>query len=133
MTPTRKIRLLSIVLIIVFALGVLIVGLAIFVTGPSLALFLALAINCAFVVAAAGLFKVKRWGWWLTIFLCAFSILQHIWQVFTALTPETATKSAEIASYIVVGLYLGIAFFLTSDSVRRVFREGSAPAQPADG
>lgn len=83
---------------------------------------LAAIINLGFVLGGVGLLKLRRWGWWLTVVLCGISIAHLLWQLFTSLRPETATRQNEMVSYIVAGVYLAIAFFLTSDSVRTTFR-----------
>lgn len=100
-----KIRALAIGLIVIFGLGTI------------------FAVRALFTIGGVGLIKLKRWSWWLTIGLCAVSIIQLLWQLFTTLTPESATKQNEAVSYVVAGFYLAIAFLLTSDSVRKTFRE----------
>jgi hypothetical protein len=130
MKPLLKIRILAVVLIVFFSLGTLGATLAFFLgflKMPVLEVAVAIATNVGFVVAGIGLLLVKRWAWWLTLILCGVSILHLIWSVFTTLTPETATKASEIGSYLAVGIYLGIGFLLTSESVRKVFKEPAAP------
>ncbi|MBL9174144.1 MAG: hypothetical protein JNL10_11460 [Verrucomicrobiales bacterium] len=121
MKPQTKIRILAVALIVLFGLGTL-VALVALVTGraDSQITFAALT-DLGFIVGGVGLLKLRRWSWWLTIVLCGVSIAHLFWRMFTTLTPGTATKEAEIASYAVAGFYLGIGFFLTSDSVRKVF------------
>jgi len=126
MKPIRFVRALAIALIVLFSLGTLGVAYAIFAGGFSLLLALALTINIAFVVAGVGLFRVKRWAWWLTLGLCAAGIFQLLLQMLITLTPETATKQAEMATYLVAGFYLAIGFALTSESVRKTFRKDNA-------
>src|SRR4051812_13084943 len=113
MNPVRKVRAVAIVLILVFSLGVVVAASALVTRQASPLFLLGLVINLAFVVAGAGLLRLKRWSWWLTIGLCGISVIQLLWQLFRTLTPETATKPAEIASYAVAGFYLAVAFFLT--------------------
>ena len=123
MKPLWKIRALAIALILFFGFGTLVAARVIFTGGGEPHLFFAAVTNLGFIVGGVGLLKLKRWSWWLTIVLCAVSIIQLLWQIFTSLTPETATKQNEMVSYIVAGFYLAIAFLLTSDSVRKTFRE----------
>ena len=123
MKPLLIIRALAIGLIALFTLGTFGAGYAVFASGFSLLLLFAILTNVGFVISGLGLFRLRRWSWWLTIVLCAVSIIQLLWQIFTSLTPETATKQNEMVSYIVAGFYLAIAFLLTSDSVRKTFRE----------
>ena len=87
----------------------------------SLPLFKAVTTSLSFVTGGIGLLKLKRWGWWLTIGLCAIIIIQSLCHIFK-LTPDSATKQHGEA-YVVAGFYLAIAFLLTRDSVRKVFRE----------
>jgi hypothetical protein len=49
--------------------------------------------------------------------------------MFSNLTPENATKPNEFATYLTAGFYLAIAFFLTSDSSRKAFRQKSGGTQ----
>jgi hypothetical protein len=137
MAPLWKIRALAIVLILFFGLGTVLAIRALFTLEMSPLLPFAVATNLGFVVAGIGLLRLKRWSWWLALGLCALSIIQLLVQLFTTLTSETATKQNEIASYVVAGIYLGIAFFLTSDSVRKTFKgskvqsvEAKAPEPP---
>ena len=123
MNPLWKVRGLAIALIVFFCLGTGLAIRALFTAGISPLMLLAVVTNLGFVAAGIGLLRLRPWSWWLTIALCAVSIIQLLWQMFTTLTPETATKQNEIASYVVAGFYLAIAFLLTSDSVRKVFRE----------
>src|SRR5262245_6249500 len=103
MKPLWKIRALSIGLILIFGLGTLFAVRGLFTGGISPLSLFAVVINLGFVAGGVGLLKVRRWSWWLTILLCAVSIIQFVWQLFTTLTPETATKQSEIASYVVAG------------------------------
>ena len=123
MKPLTKIRILAIALIVLFGLGMLAVAAAVFTGRADIHIIFAGITNLGFVIGGIGLLKLRRWSWWLTVILCGVSIAHLLWQIFTTLTAETATKQAEIASYIVAGFYLGIAFLLTSDSVRKIFRE----------
>ncbi|PYJ83792.1 MAG: hypothetical protein DME22_14875 [Verrucomicrobia bacterium] len=123
MNPLWKIRGLAIALIVFFGLGTILAVPSLFTAGSSPLLFFAVATNLGFVAGGIGLIKLKRWSWWLTIGLCAVSIIQLLWQIVTTLTPETATKQNEIVSYVVAGFYLAIAFLLTSNSVRKTFRK----------
>jgi hypothetical protein len=123
MKPILIIKALAVALIAFFTLGTLGASYAIFTGGFSLLLLFAAATNIGFVIAGIGLFRVRRWSWWLTLGLCAVSIIQLLWQIFTKLTPETATNQNQMVSYIVAGFYLAIGFALTSDSVRKTFRE----------
>src|SRR5436190_1585755 len=118
MNPLWKIRALAIALIVFFGLGALLAVRAIFTVGMSPHLLFAVVTNLGFVAGGIGLLTLKRWSWWLTIGLSAIGIIQLLWQIFATLTPDTATKQSEIASYVVAGFYLAIAFLLTSDSVR---------------
>ena len=123
MKPIWKIRALAVALIVLFGLGTLVAVYAIFTGRGAPHIIFAAVINLGFFIGGVGLLKLKCWSWWLTIVLCGVSIIQFLWQLFTTLPAETATKQAEIASYVVAGFYLGIAFLLTSDSVRKTFRE----------
>jgi len=123
MKPHTKIRILAIVLIVFFGLGSVIAAAAIFTDTPDIHIILAAITNLGFLAGGVGLLQLQRWSWWLTIILCGVSIAHLLWQSFTTLTPETATLQAEIASYVAAGFYLGIAFLLTNDSVRKIFRE----------
>jgi hypothetical protein len=123
MKPIWKIRALAIALIVLFGLGALVAAYVIFTGRADQQMILAAATNLGFIIGGVGLLNLKRWSWWLTIVLCAVSIVHLLWQIFTMLTAETATKQNEMVSYIVAGFYLGIAFLLTSDSVRKTFRE----------
>lgn len=123
MKPSLIVKALAIGLIAFFAFGTLVAGYAIFRSGVSLLLLFAVVIDIGFVVAGIGLFRLRRWSWWLTIGLCAISIVQFLWQLFTTLTPETATDLNEMVSFIVAGFYLAIAFVLASGPVRKAFRE----------
>ena len=123
MKPIWKIRALAIALIVLFGFDTLVAAYAIFTSRGEPYMIFAAVTNLGFIVGGVGLLKLRRWSWWLTIVLCGVSIIQFLWQLFTTLTAETATKQAEIASYVVAGFYLGIAFLLTSDSVRKTFRE----------
>src|SRR6267378_4173948 len=100
MKAVWKIKLLGILLILVFGVGTLLAVPAIF-TSQSVAsqphLLFAIVTNLGFVAGGIGLLKLKRWSWWLTVGLCAVSILQFLWQLFTTLTPESATRQNEIA------------------------------------
>src|SRR5436309_105948 len=123
-----KIKALAILLIVFFGLATVAGILALFVpldrfaiSGPQ-ALFATIS-NLGFVVGGVGLLRLRRWSLWLTVGLCALSILTLLWQVFTKLTPEAATKPNEIATYVVAGFYLAIAFLLTSESSRKAFRQ----------
>jgi bacteriorhodopsin len=126
MKPLWKIRALAILLIVLFGLGTAGSVFLAFKQGTSALLLFSTAINIGFVIAAIGLLKIRRWAWWLTMALCAISLIQFLWQLFTTLTPETATKPNEMAAYVVAGFYIAIAFVLTSDSVRKTFREAQA-------
>jgi hypothetical protein len=126
MNPLWKIRALAIALIVLFGLGALLAVRAIFTAGMSPLLLFSVATNLGFVAGGIGLLTFKPWSWWLTIGLCVIGIVQLLWQIFTTLTPETATKQSEIASYVIAGFYLAITFLLTSDSIRKVFRERHA-------
>jgi len=128
MKPLLIIRALAIGLIALFTLGTLGAGYAIFMSGFSLLFLFAILTNVGFVISGIGLFKLRRWSWWLTLGLCAISIFQLLWQIFTKLTPGTATNQNQMVSYIVAGFYLAIAFLLTSDSVRKAFREHGTAA-----
>jgi hypothetical protein len=123
MKPLWKIRALAIALIVVFGLGALVTAYVIFSGRRESHMILAAVTNLGFVVGGVGLLKLKRWSWWLTIGLCAVSIIHLLWQIFKSLAPEAATKQHEMVSYVVAGFYLAIAFLLTSDSVRKTFRE----------
>jgi hypothetical protein len=123
MKPIWKIRALAIALIVLFGIAALAAAYALFTGRREPHMIFAVVTNLGFVIGGVGLLKLKRWSWWLTIVLCCISIIQFLWQLFTTLTAETATKQAEIAFYVVAGFYLGIAFLLTSDSVRKAFRE----------
>ena len=129
MNPLLIIRILAIGLITLFGLGTLAV-LYFFTVGFSLRLVFALVVNVGFVIGGIGLFMVKRWSWWLTLGLCAVSLIQFLWQLFATLTAETATELNEIVAFIVAGFYLGVAFVLTSNPVRKTFRERSAVPPP---
>ena len=126
MKPSLIIKALAVALIAFFTLATLGAGYAIFRSGVSLLLLFAVATNIGFVIAGIGLFRLRRWSWWLTIALCAVSIVQLLWQIFTKLTPETATDLNETVSFIVAGFYLAIAFVITSGPVRKIFREHDA-------
>ena len=123
MKPHTKIRVLAIALIAFFGLGTLGATAAVFTGRADSHIILAAIFNLGFAAGGVGLLKLQRWGWWLTVVLCGVSIGYLLWQIFTSLTPETATKRNELVSYIVTAFYLAIAFFLTSDSVRKTFRE----------
>jgi len=123
MKPHTKIRILAIALIVFFGLGTVAAVAAVFTGRADIHIILAAITNLGFITGGVGLLKLRRWSWWLTIVLCGVSIVHLLWQIFTTLTAEAATKQAEIASYVVAGFYLGIAFLLTSDSVRKIFRE----------
>ena len=123
MKPLLIIRALAVALIALFTLGTFGAGYVIFTSGFSLLLMFAIATNIGFIIAGIGLFRVRRWSWWLTLGLCVISIIQLLWQIFTKLTPETATNQNQMVSYVVAGFYLAIGFVLTSDSVRKTFRE----------
>jgi hypothetical protein len=128
MNPVWKIRALAIMLLVFFGPGTALAIYALFAVGPLASLFLSVAINLAFVVGAIGLMMIKRWAWWLTLALCAISVIQLLVTLFTTLTPDTATKSNEIISYIIAGFYLCIAFVLTSGSVRKTFKASGQTA-----
>jgi len=117
-----RIRVLAIALIAFYGLGALWAVVAFFSTGMSPPLFKALASSLVFVAGGIGLLKLKRWGWWLTIGLCAIIIIQSLWSIL-GLTSETATKQHGITPYVVAGFYLAVTFLLASDSVRKVLRE----------
>jgi len=121
---------MAIVLIIFFGLGTALAVAALFNGGVSPLPLFGVATNLGFVVAGIGLLRLKRWSWWSALGLSALSIVQLLWNIFTTLTPETATKHNETAAYIVAAIYLGIVFFLTSDSVRRTFRASRSNEQP---
>ena len=123
MKPHTKIRILAIALIVFFGLGTLVAVGAVATGRADLHIILAAIINLGFIIGGVGLLKLRRWSWWLTVVLCGVSIAHLLWQIFTSLAPNTATKQNEMVSYIVAGVYLAIAFFLTSDSVRKTFRE----------
>jgi Na+/proline symporter len=123
MKPIWKIRALAIALIVLFGLGTLVAAYAIFTGRGEPHMIFAAITNLGFIVGGVGLLRLKRWSWWLTIVLCAVSIIHLLWQIFTSLTPDTATKQNETVAYVVAGFYLAIAFLLTSDSVRKTFRE----------
>ena len=123
MKPIWKIKALAVALIVLFGFGTLVAAYAIFTARGEPHLIFAAVTNLGFVVGGVGLLKLKRWSWWLTIMLCGVSIIHLLWQIFTTLAPDRATKQNEIASYVVAGIYLAIAFLLTSDSVRKTFRE----------
>jgi len=122
MNPLWKIRGLAVALIALYGLGALWAVVELFSTGISLPLFKAVATSLCFVAGGIGLLKLKRWGWWLTIGLCSIIIIQSSCNIFK-LTPASATKQHGIEPYVVAGFYLAIAFLLTRDSVRKVFRE----------
>jgi peptidoglycan/LPS O-acetylase OafA/YrhL len=121
MNPLWKIRGLAVALIALYGLGALWAVVELFSTEISLPLFKAVASNLCFVAGGIGLLKLKRWGWWLTIGLCAIIIIQSLCNIFK-LTPESATKQHG-EPYVVAGFYLAVAFLLARDSVRKVFRE----------
>ena len=120
MNPVLIIRILSAGLILLFTFGILAAA-----YGFSGQLLFAALLNIGFVVGGIGLFRMKRWGWWLTLGLCAASIIQLLWQLLTKLTPQTATDLNEMVSFIVAGFYLAIVFVLTCNPVRKAFREHS--------
>lgn len=131
--PFWKIKLLAICLIVFFGGGSVLTILALLVLlvegnnlpGLMLNAVFAMAINIGFLIGRIGLLKLKSWSLWLTVGLCGTSILHLLWQIITTFTSETATKQNEIVSYIIAGFYLAIAFFLTSDSSRKLFRHKS--------
>jgi hypothetical protein len=123
------IRILAVALIALFGFGTLAV-LYFFTVEFSLMLVFALVVDIGFVVGGIGLFMVKRWSWWFTLALCAVSLVKFLWQLFATLTAETATELNEIAAFIVAGFFLGIAFVLTSNPVRKTFRERNAVPPP---
>lgn len=123
MKPIWKIRALAVALIVLFGIGTVVASCAIFTGRGEPHLIFAAVTNLGFILGGVGLLMLKRWSWWLVIVLCAVSIIHLIWQIFASLTPETATKHNEMVSYVVAGFYLAIAFLLTSDSVRKTFRE----------
>src|SRR5262245_11374832 len=123
MKPLLKIRILAVGLIVFFGLGTLLVVRSLFTGWSSPLAAFAIAANLGFVVSGVGLWRLARWGWWLTIVLCAVSIIQLLSRTFTTFTLESATKPAQVASYVVAGSYLGIAVLLTGESVRKTFRE----------
>jgi hypothetical protein len=127
MSAFTIIRILAVGLIVLFGFGIPAALFALYSSGFSLLFFSALIINIGFVIGGAGLFYVKRWSWWLTLVLCAVSLIQFLWQLFTHLTAQTATQLNEIVAFIVAGFYLGIAAVLTSNPVRKLFRERDAP------
>lgn len=122
-----RIKALAIFLVVVFALATIAGIIAFFLqpdrlpmSGPQT--IFATATNLGFVIGGLGLLRLRLWGLWLTVGLCGLSIATLLWQVFTKLTAETATKPNEIATYVVAGLYLAIAFLLTSESSRNAFK-----------
>lgn len=133
MKPIWKIRALAVALIVLFGLGTLVAAYLIFTGRADWNIILAAVTNLGFIIGGAGLLKLKRWSWWLTIVLCSVSIIHLFWQIFTSLTPETATKQNEMISYVVAGFYLAIAFLLTSDSVRKTFRDAPHESPPKLG
>src|SRR5689334_2129597 len=112
MKPQTKIRVVAIALIVLFGLGTLIAAGAVFTGRADIPTIVAAITNLGFIIGGVGLLKLRRWGWWLTLVLCGISIVQLLWQIFTSLTPATATKENEIVSYVVAGVYLAIAFLL---------------------
>jgi hypothetical protein len=122
MKPLWKIRTLAIALIVFFGFGTLVAAWFIATQGAEPHTIFAALTNLGFIAGGVGLWKLQRWSWWLILALCAVSIVHLLWQIFTSLTPETATKQNEIISYVVAGFYLAIALLLTSDSVRKYFK-----------
>ncbi len=134
-----KTKILGICLIVFFGIASIITILAFFITDSSgtfpistLKLFLATIINLAFVIGGIGVLKICRWGLWVTVSLCGVSIVNILWEIATTLTPETATKELELVVYVVAGFYLAIAFLLTTDSSRKLFREMYTARQRED-
>ena len=123
MNPLWKIRALALALIALYGLGALWAVVALLSTGMSLPLFKAMASSLSFVAGGIGLLKRKRWGWWLTMGLCAMIIITSLRRIFTTLTLESAMKHHDTVPYVVAGFYLAIAFLLTRDSVRKALRE----------
>jgi hypothetical protein len=128
-----RIKALALFLIVVFGLAAIAGIVAFFLqldrlpmSGPQA--ILATATNLGFVIGGVGLLRLRPWGLWLTVGLCGLSIVALLWQVFTKLTAETATKPNEIATYMVAGFYLAIAFLLTSESSRKAFRPDGTQA-----
>lgn len=123
MNPLIIIRILAVGLIALFGFGTL--GVVFFLGSAAYSpmVLLAVLVNIGFVICSIGLFMVKRWSWWLTLALCAVSLVQFLWQLFSLLNAQTATQLNEIIAFIVAGFYLGIAFVLTSGPVRKMFRE----------
>lgn len=120
------VRILAVGLIALFGLGTLGVVFFLGSAAYSPVVLLAALVNSGFVICGVGLFLIKRWSWWLTLGLCAVSLIQFLWQLFTHLTAQNATQLNEIIAFIVAGFYLGIASVLTSNPVRKVFRERNA-------
>jgi hypothetical protein len=123
MKPHTKIRIVAIALIVFCGLGILAAAAVAFTYGTDIHVILVAITNLGLIVGGVGLLKLRRWSWWLSVVLCSVSIAHLLWQIFTSLTHETATKQNEVVSYIVAGFYLAIALFLTSNSVRKTFRE----------
>ena len=123
MNPLIIIRILAVGLIALFGLGTPVAVYATFAVGHPLICLFAVVMNIGFVIAGIGLFRVKRWSWWLALVLCAISLIQFLWSLFANLNAQTATDLNEIIAFIVAGFYLGIAFVLTSGPVRKMFRE----------
>jgi hypothetical protein len=130
MNPLLIIRILAVGLIALFGLGILAVVYVLIAVAHSPVVWFALVVNIGFVIGGIGLFMVKRWSWWLTLVLCAVSLIQFLWQLFATLTAQTATELNEIVAFIVAGFYLGIAFVLTSGPVRKAFKERNAVQPP---
>ena len=123
MKPHTKIRIVAIALIVLCGFGILAAAAVAFTYGADIHVVLVAITNLGLIVGGVGLLKVRRWSWWLSVVLCSVSIAHLLWPIFTSLTHETATKQNEVVSYIVAGFYLAIALFLTSNSVRKTFRE----------
>src|SRR5678816_402041 len=113
-----RIKALAIFLIVFFAFGTVGGVIAYFAVGERLGLSLlqtifSTVINLGFVCGGIGMLRLRPWSLWLTVGLCGLSIVTLLWQLFTKLTPESATKPHEIASYVVAAFYLAIAFYVT--------------------
>src|SRR5262245_12315572 len=100
-----RIKAIAIFLIVFFGFGTIVGVIAYFALRDQLGLSLSqtifsTVINVGFICGGIGMLRLRPWSLWFTVSLCGLSIVILLWQLFAKLTPESATKPHEIASYV---------------------------------
>jgi hypothetical protein len=83
---------------------------------PAIVAFLAVGVGVAGLAAAAGLWMLRKWGVWLTVVVCALSVLDAASGVAGA--PNAALR---VAATVVVAVFALIVVLVVLPASRRAF------------